>query len=77
MAELYSQGVPVDLLAEGEDGECLVDVDAQVRLLNVENCIPGIEALVDKGIEVLGQAQLLENIFNFLRHAAGLCTLTR
>lgn len=46
-------------------------VNSQVRLLDVENSLPSIEALVDKGSKVLGQAQLPESRLKILSHPGG------
>lgn len=41
----------------------------QVRLLDVENGFPGVEALVNKCIKVLAKGQLGENSLELSRHA--------
>lgn len=41
----------------------------QVRLLNIENGFPGVEALVNKCIKVLPKGQLGENSLELSRHA--------
>lgn len=46
------------------DPECI-----KVGLLDIENCIPRVKALIDKCIEVLGKTQLGKNRLQRSRHA--------
>lgn len=73
MAEFYPQCVPVDhrdvrLIALPMF--CFSDrLHSQIRLGDVEDRFPRIEALVEEDIEVLRDAQLPKHLLQFRRHA--------
>lgn len=46
--------------------------DVQIGLLNIQNGVPGVEALVDKGAKVLGQAQIPEGGLELVCHTGDL-----
>jgi hypothetical protein len=47
----------------------------KIRLLNIKDSVPSIEALVHEGVEVLGQAQLPKYGFKFSSHVGGCLVL--
>ena len=61
-----------DKLAQDAFANIMDECHVQVRLGYIENSVPGVEALVEEAIKILGKTELMEN-FSQVSHTVELC----
>ena len=63
MTELDSQSIAEILVSLAETTpHATMAIYPQIRLLNIEDGIPSVEAMLNKGAEILRDAELLEDL---------------